>query len=121
MQQSSTLSALQDSVKRPLENNICSSGLRSVCWKVRDNQIIWKWLLADYLNKSFLLFGDAKLEKWWSITRDTRVAYSALKDHFLKYVNQPELLQNAVDPLNDDENVGRQLLHEVFIWRACRG
>lgn len=36
---------------------------------------------------------------------DARSAYTSLREHFLRYIERPDELGSAVDPLNDDKNV----------------
>jgi len=65
----------------------CEDGLRSVCWK------------------AFLLNGPLSKVSWLKKLKDSRSAYISLRDHFLKYIDNPNDLHSSVDPLADDEAV----------------
>ena len=51
----------------------------------------------------FLLCDDLDRSKWTDRLADTRSAYDSLKEHFLKYINNPNDLQSTIDPLAEDE------------------
>jgi TBC1 domain family member 5 len=56
--------------------------------------------------KAFLLFQNAPSAGWTDILAASRNKYTHHRDHFLKYINHPELLAEAsVDPLADDPDV----------------
>jgi TBC1 domain family member 5 len=84
--------------------NPCQDGLRSVCWKVRSfidcdsNQ-------AHHVGQAFLLYGPLSQSSWPKKLSDSRSAYSSLRDHFLKYIENPNDLESSIDPLADDDNV----------------
>ncbi|KAK5098140.1 hypothetical protein LTR70_004385 [Exophiala xenobiotica] len=63
----------------------CEDGLRSVCWK------------------SFLLTGPLSKASWSRKLKDQRSGYASLRDHFLKYIDNPNDLHSSADPLADDE------------------
>ncbi|OBT87827.1 hypothetical protein VE02_02136 [Pseudogymnoascus sp. 03VT05] len=41
---------------------------------------------------------------WAATSEDSRAAYSALKSHFLRFIERPGDLDSTIDPLNDDDN-----------------
>lgn len=53
----------------------------------------------------FLLFEDLEREHWIKKLDESRDAYSALRAHFLKYIEHPDDLESTADPLADDEEV----------------
>ena len=63
----------------------CEAGLRSVCWK------------------SFLLYGPISLSTWPKKLSESRSAYSSLRDHFLRFIDNPNDIHSATDPLADDD------------------
>jgi TBC1 domain family protein 5 len=52
-----------------------------------------------------LLFHTTDSSIWSAILADSRSAYSSLREHFLRYVERPEEIESAIDPLDDDKNV----------------
>ena len=69
----------------------CEDGLRSVCWK------------------SFLLTGPLSQASWSRKLKDQRSGYASLRDHFLKYIDNPNDLHSSADPLADDETVSAHI------------
>ena len=63
----------------------CERGLRSVCWK------------------AFLLYGPISQASWPKKLSEGRSAYSSLRDHFLRFIDNPNDIQTAADPLADDD------------------
>lgn len=53
----------------------------------------------------FLLFEGLDREQWLKKLDESRDAYSALRAHFLKYIEHPDDLESTSDPLADDEEV----------------
>ncbi|KAE8451222.1 hypothetical protein EG329_004386 [Mollisiaceae sp. DMI_Dod_QoI] len=80
------LDALKKSVKADGDENPCVTGLRSVCWK------------------AFLLFQSTEVTGWSRALVDSRSAYTSLREHFLRYIENPDELGSALDPLDDDQN-----------------
>ncbi|KAF7510595.1 hypothetical protein GJ744_006207 [Endocarpon pusillum] len=68
------------------EPSPCQDGVRSVCWK------------------AFLLYGPLSHTSWPKKLTESRDAYFSLREHFLRYIDHPDDLQSAVDPLADDAN-----------------
>jgi TBC1 domain family protein 5 len=60
-------------------------------------------------SQAFLLCDDLDRSAWPQRISDSRSAYSSLRDHFLKYIQHPDDLQSAIDPLAEDEEVYRFL------------
>ena len=58
-----------------------------------------------HIEQSFLLYGPLSQSSWPKKLSDSRSAYSSLRDHFLKYIENPNDLQSSTDPLADDDNV----------------
>ncbi|KAJ5435931.1 hypothetical protein N7445_006816 [Penicillium cf. griseofulvum] len=87
-----TPSDLREALLSEQGGNLCNDGLRSVCWK------------------AFLLFDGLDKTEWISKLDESREAYRALRDHFLKYIEHPDDLESTVDPLADDEQSPWQTL-----------
>ncbi|KAI9846078.1 MAG: hypothetical protein M1837_004334 [Sclerophora amabilis] len=82
----SSLDELRHAVKDKDRISPCGDGgLRSVCWK------------------AFLLFRNFEQPTWSRTLSDSRSAYTALKEHFLRHVEHPEEVESTVDPLTDDD------------------
>lgn len=58
-------------------------------------------------SQAFLLYGPLSQASWPKKLADSRSAYTSLREHFLKYIDHPNDLQSAGDPLADDANVCR--------------
>jgi TBC1 domain family protein 5 len=56
------------------------------------------------VSQIFLQFRSTDKSAWSTGLGDTRTAYSSLKDHFLKYIERPNEVGSALDPLDDDKN-----------------
>lgn len=56
------------------------------------------------VGQAFLLFENLDKSTWKKTLRDSRSAYSSLRDHFLRDIEHPDGL-SATDPLTDDETV----------------
>ena len=56
--------------------------------------------------QAFLLFGPLSQTTWPKKLAESRSAYTSLREHFLRYINNPDDLQSNVDPLSDDTSVG---------------
>lgn len=85
LEHSSSFADLQRAVKFNGSDSPCVAGCRSVCWK------------------AFLLFKDTNAANWAHVLLEHRTTYSALREHYLKYIKHPELLtQLSLDPLADD-------------------
>ncbi|CAG8100474.1 unnamed protein product [Penicillium olsonii] len=82
------------------QGDLCNDGLRSVCWK------------------AFLIFDGLGQNDWASKLDESRDAYRALRDHFLKYIEHPDDLESTVDPLADDEQSPWQTLRSDEALRA---
>ncbi|KAJ5163058.1 uncharacterized protein N7500_004888 [Penicillium coprophilum] len=87
-----TPSDLRAALQSEQGGTLCNDGLRSVCWK------------------AFLLFDGLEKREWTSKLDESRDAYRALRDHFLKYIEHPDDLESTVDPLADDEQSPWQTL-----------
>ncbi|KAG4433252.1 hypothetical protein IFR05_011275 [Cadophora sp. M221] len=81
-----SLDSLKKSVKVDSDNSPCISGLRSVCWK------------------TFLLFQTTDITSWSRALDDSRSAYTSLREHLLRYIENPDELGSALDPLDDDQH-----------------
>ncbi|KAI9806318.1 MAG: hypothetical protein M1825_006433 [Sarcosagium campestre] len=57
------------------------------------------WAQATHI---FLLFEERDNSQWKATLADSRSAYAALKHHFLRYIEHPDEVGAAVDPLDDD-------------------
>ncbi|KAJ5919773.1 hypothetical protein N7454_009608 [Penicillium verhagenii] len=95
-----TSSDLQAALRAEQSGKLCNEGLRSICWKV------------------FLLFEGLDREEWSQKLDESRDAYTALRDHFLKYIEHPDDLESTVDPLADDETSPWQTLRNDENLRA---
>ncbi|PLB33218.1 GTPase-activating protein GYP6 [Aspergillus candidus] len=67
---------------------------------------------------AFLLFDNLDRSQWSRKLAESRGAYVALRDHFLKYIDHPDDLQSTVDPLADDEQSPWQTLRQDEQLRA---
>ncbi|KAI1212852.1 RabGAP/TBC [Annulohypoxylon truncatum] len=84
---STSLTDLQRAVKDNGPESPCISGLRSICWK------------------AFLLSQSTDTTAWSNAVLESRGTYASLRDHYLKYIKNPENLTAASsDPLADDAN-----------------
>ncbi|KAH9222670.1 rab-GTPase-TBC domain-containing protein [Leptodontidium sp. 2 PMI_412] len=81
-----SLDTFKKSVKVDSDNSPCISGLRSVCWK------------------TFLLFQSTDITSWSRALDDSRSAYTSLREHLLRYIENPDELGSALDPLDDDQH-----------------
>ncbi|KAJ5846807.1 hypothetical protein N7534_010476 [Penicillium rubens] len=95
-----TPSDLRAALQSEHGGNLCNDGLRSVCWK------------------AFLLFDGLDKSEWAPKLDESRDAYRALRDHFLKYIEHPDDLESTVDPLADDEQSPWQTLRHDETLRA---
>ncbi|KAH8658650.1 rab-GTPase-TBC domain-containing protein [Tricladium varicosporioides] len=77
---------LKKAVKADGDDSPCISGLRSICWK------------------TFLLFQTTDVTTWSQALADSRSAYSSLREHLLRYIENPDEVGSALDPLDDDQN-----------------
>ncbi|RHZ74925.1 hypothetical protein CDV55_108687 [Aspergillus turcosus] len=68
--------------------------------------------------EAFLLFDDLDRSQWSRRTSESRDAYTALKAHYLKYIEHPDDLQSTIDPLADDEESPWQTLRNDEQMRA---
>ncbi|KAF7169482.1 hypothetical protein CNMCM6106_004367 [Aspergillus hiratsukae] len=68
--------------------------------------------------QAFLLFDDLDRSQWSRRTSESRDAYTALKAHYLKYIEHPDDLQSTIDPLADDEESPWQTLRNDEQMRA---
>jgi TBC1 domain family protein 5 len=53
--------------------------------------------------------------EWAAKLDESRDAYRALRDHFLKYIEHPDDIDSSVDPLADDAEVRLSLLRPDYI------
>lgn len=63
--------------------------------------------LTSTLRQAFLLQKNLDRASWPMRLQDTRSAYTALRAHFLKYIEHPDDIPSTADPLAEDDNVGR--------------
>ena len=73
-----------------LEGTSCSS----LALKVVVNQV-----------QIFLLFQTTEVTGWSRALVDSRSAYTSLKDHLLRFIDNPNEIGSALDPLDDDQHV----------------
>lgn len=66
--------------------------------------------------QTFLLFEGTEVTGWSRRLVDSRNAYTSLREHFLKYIEKPDELGSALDPLDDDKSVS-----SFASWRGCLG
>ncbi|KAI0887274.1 RabGAP/TBC [Annulohypoxylon maeteangense] len=84
---STSLTDLQRAVKDNGPSSPCISGCRSICWK------------------AFLLSQSTDPTSWTNTMLESRGTYASLRDHYLKYIKNPEYLTTvSSDPLADDAN-----------------
>jgi hypothetical protein len=68
------------------------------------------WLLLIYeplinVFQTFLLFQSTEVTGWSRALADSRSAYTSLREHLLRYIENPDELGSALDPLDDDQHV----------------
>ncbi|KAF7177502.1 hypothetical protein CNMCM7691_005795 [Aspergillus felis] len=91
LRNNATPSALRDAIKSEQGDKLCNDGLRS----------------------AFLLFDDLDRSQWSRRTSESRDAYTALKAHYLKYIEHPDDLPSTIDPLADDEEMRADISQDV--------
>ena len=69
-------------------------------------------------SKAFLVFENLDQSTWPKTTRDSRSAYTSLKEHFVRDVGSLDDL-SAADPLADDESVSRACHDRGFCLTCC--
>ncbi|KAK4507786.1 hypothetical protein PRZ48_001521 [Zasmidium cellare] len=85
LQQYSTLRDLKDAVRLESNSSAATAGLRSVCWK------------------TFLLFDDTlESSEWLRILAASRSAYNSLRQHFFRFIDNPDDVGASFDPLSQD-------------------
>ncbi|TVY27798.1 TBC1 domain family member [Lachnellula hyalina] len=77
-----SLNELKKSVRLNGDDNPCISGLRS----------------------TFLLFQSTEVTGWSRVLVDSRSAYTSLREHLLRYIENPNEVGSVLDPLDDDKN-----------------
>ncbi|TVY21921.1 TBC1 domain family member 5 [Lachnellula arida] len=77
-----SLNELKKSVRPNGHDNPCISGLRS----------------------AFLLFQSTEVTGWSRVLVDSRSAYTSLREHLLRFIENPNEVGSALDPLDDDKN-----------------
>ncbi|EKD19140.1 WD repeat domain-containing protein [Drepanopeziza brunnea f. sp. 'multigermtubi' MB_m1] len=77
-----SLDCLKKSVRVDSEDSPCVSGLRS----------------------TFLLFQSTEITTWSRALVDSRGAYTSLREHFLRFIENPDEIGSALDPLDDDQH-----------------
>lgn len=88
LQQYSTLRDLKNAVRLESNSSAATTGLRSVCWKI------------------FLLFDDTlESSEWLRILAASRSAYNSLRQHFFRFIDNPDDVGAQVDPLSQDAEV----------------
>ncbi|CAD6503152.1 BgTH12-02821 [Blumeria graminis f. sp. triticale] len=80
------LPKLKQSVRIEHGRSLGTLGLRSVLWK------------------TFLLLRDHDFFTWPKVLAESRSAYASLRQHFLRFIENPDELASASDPLDDDQN-----------------
>lgn len=85
-------------------------------WQKNDCSSYFKYSLRLQV---FLLFEGLDREQWSKKLDESRDAYSALRAHFLKYIEHPDDLESSADPLADDEEVclTRPVVNEEALQR----
>lgn len=53
-----------------------------------------------------MLFQSTEVTGWSRVLVDSRSAYTSLREHFLRFIENPKEVGVALDPLDDDKNVG---------------
>ncbi|KAL8920614.1 MAG: hypothetical protein Q9172_004413 [Xanthocarpia lactea] len=96
--QNANISDLRAAVKDTNGHGPSDKGLRSICWK------------------AFLLFENLDKSTWTKILTDSRSAYGALRQHFLKDIEHPDNI--SADPLTADDNSPWTILRQDEDLRA---
>ncbi|KAF4636678.1 hypothetical protein G7Y89_g1410 [Cudoniella acicularis] len=87
---------LKTAVKADGDNSPCVSGLRS----------------------AFLLFQSTEIKGWSRALADSRSAYSSLREHLLRFIENPDEVGSALDPLDDDQNSPWNTMRQDEEFRA---
>jgi TBC1 domain family protein 5 len=66
--------------------------------------------------QNFLLFQSTDVTKWRAALSDSRSAYGSLREHFLRFIENPDELGSALDPLDDDQHVGDRIQGHVHVF-----
>jgi hypothetical protein len=87
----------------------CRNGI----WSKRANACI----------QTFLLFQNNDIIEWSRALADSRSAYTSLREHLLRYIDNPNEIGSALDPLDDDKNVRYStyhidLAHAIGLYRS---
>ena len=61
-------------------------------------------MVDSHLQQIFLLYNETNKTAWTKTLTDSRSAYTSLKEHFFKNIDNPDDV-SAEDPLNDTETV----------------
>jgi hypothetical protein len=81
------------------------------------------WLLLIYetlINgfQTFLLFQSTEVTGWSPALVDSRSAYTSLREHLLRYIENPDELGSALDPLDDDQHVSASSLSKCILLHS---
>lgn len=76
---------------------------------VFDSRIIYACSRVDD-TQVFLLFQTTDTTTWSHALVDSRSAYSSLREHLLRYMENSDELDSALNPLDDDRHVRSPLL-----------
>lgn len=74
--------------------------------------------MLTILLQNFLLFQSIDVTRWSAAIADSRSAYTSLREHFLRYIENPDELGSALDPLDDDQHVCCSYIDETKVGSA---
>lgn len=63
------------------------------------------FFLTPFFPQAILLHREIDRSQWSIQLSDSREAYTSVRQHFLKYINNPDELPSTVDPLAEDAEV----------------
>ncbi|KAJ5774263.1 hypothetical protein N7457_009159 [Penicillium paradoxum] len=101
-----TASGLRAALRSEQGGNLCNDGLRGAM------------TYAHSFKQAFLVFDELDKNEWAPKLDESRDAYRALRDHFLRFIEHPDDLESTVDPLADDEQSPWQTLRHDETLRA---
>jgi hypothetical protein len=71
---------------------------------------VFFWLMTKPTTDTwqiFLLFEGTETTGWSRALVDSRSAYTSLREHLLRFIENPDEIGSALDPLDDDKSVSR--------------
>ena len=64
-----------------------------------------------------MLFQSTEVTGWSRTLVDSRSAYTSLREHLLRYIENPDEVGSALDPLDDDQYVSNRVASLLALAR----